>query len=168
MDHPHAAQAVPACLADEKHHLFTRFVGAQPVQVQLGLHRPVAPAQPRQRILSHTGAPKGKRLVRLQQLLDVDLVRQRLRQRLLLVLLALTRLGRTVARFRLAASGRPQRRHIRHLAQEDFRLGLESCSLAPAGFGLGALGGGPGLHLAGQPAQVFQPQPDRHQSWPSR
>ena len=168
MDHPHAAQAVPACLADEIHHLLARLIGAQPVQVQLGLHRPVTPAQPRQRILSHTGAPEGKCLVRFQQLLDVDFVRQRLRQCLLLILLALTCLGRAVTRFRLAASGRPQGRHVRHLAPEDLRLGLEPRSLAPPSLGLGALGGGPGLHLASQPAQVFQPQPDRHQSWPSR
>ena len=45
-------------LTDEVHDLFAGTVGAQPMQVELGLNGPFAPAQPGQGVRPHAGAPE--------------------------------------------------------------------------------------------------------------
>jgi hypothetical protein len=65
--HAHAAQADLDRLTDEGGQRFARVVGAQPVQVQLALDAPFAPAQAARDVRADAGAAKAQLLVGFQQ-----------------------------------------------------------------------------------------------------
>ena len=145
-------------LANEIHDLLAGAVGAQSMQVELGLNGPFAPAQPGQGVRPHAGAPERQLFVHFQQLFDADFVRQRLGQGFLLVPFALPGTGCAVTGFGLAPARGGQGRNIGHFPQKDVGLGPDAGSFAPARFGRGAFGRSLCLQCTGHPAEIGQPQ----------
>ena len=94
MHHAHAAHAGALRVADELTKRLARFLGAQAVQVDLPLHRPMAAPQLRQYIGADAGAAKAQVFIHLQQRAGVEFVRDGFAQHGLLVALALQRLRR--------------------------------------------------------------------------
>ena len=91
MDDAHAAQALLVGAAQKVAQRCACFLGAQPVQIHLRLHRPGAAAQRTRHVRADAWTAKTQPVVRFQQAGDVHGIAQRFAQRRRLVQLALAR-----------------------------------------------------------------------------
>jgi hypothetical protein len=154
--HAHAALAPARGFAQEAQQGFTRLFTAQPVQVDLGLDRPVAAAQACRHVVTDAGAAKAQAVVGQQQRLDVDLVGPGLQQRRAFVRVALQRqrCGLGQADVGAVAGWQPGDRADRVGKQLPRAFGGGPLG-AFAGFALGPFTLGAGQGVA-QPAQALQ------------
>ena len=80
MHHPHAANALLVGGADKSHQRLARLVGAQAMQIDLALHRPLPPAQLGGDIQPDAGAAKTEVVVGVEHAVDINHVADRFLQ----------------------------------------------------------------------------------------